>query len=241
MIYLIMLLFSGNVLIDENVLRQLLPNAKLNYTEKEEKKEQKQTDTTNQQIDQIIEDTTNYEYDIQLKIESRANNQKLSFELPSIEMASVRQIPSTLKYGLGTDTSNTIARYTGKMLGGRLVQQTRGSTTYAKTTTANLGITQETWTAYNTGMSISLQVDTKKDKNPVLQITYNYSIPAGTETPPSTQTSSYSTVANIEDDKEVKFSGITYYAYKKSWYLFGFGRTLEKMDMSIHVKIKRLN
>lgn len=229
------LLTSANVIIDDAVLRRIAPGVQIQYDTTERKT---QKDTVKSQVDPVINDTTVYEYEIELRIQSRDGNGKLEVQIPKLNTGFINRIPD-INFALGSDTSKTIAVYRGRVNSGRPVQQSRGATSYAKTTVTNLGVTSEKWESYSTGMTISLQITEKKNRN-ICQLSYTYAIPVGTSNPPSTQTATYSTEADIDIDKQIRFSGIDYYGYKKSWWLLGIGRTLEKMTMEINVKIHKL-
>jgi len=234
MISTILLIFtSANVIIDETVLRRIAPGVQIQYDtiQKHENKD------TVKQIQPNVEDTTVYEYEIELRIQSRDGNGKLEVQIPKLNTGFIDRIPD-INYALGSDTSKTIAIYRGRVNSGRPVQQSRGATSYAKTTVTNLGVTSEKWESYSTGMTITLQITEKKNRN-ICQLSYTYAIPVGTSNPPSTQTATYSTEADIDTDKQIRFSGIDYYGYKRSWWLLGFGRTIEKMTMEINVKIHK--
>jgi len=236
MIYLILyLLTSANVLIDENVLRKIAPNVQIQY---DTTVEQKRFDTSRVQLDPVIDDSTVYEYEVELRIQSRDGNGKLELQIPKLNTGILNKIPD-INYALGSDTSKTIATYRGRVNSGRPVQQSRGATSYAKTTVTNLGVSSEKWESYSTGMTISLQITKKKNRN-ICQLSYTYAIPVGTSNPPSTQTANYSTESDILPDSVVQFSGIDYYGYKRSWWLLGIGRTIERMTMTINVKIHKL-
>jgi len=236
MIYFILyILTAANVLIDENVLRKIAPNVVIQYDTTQQKN---RLDSTRAKCESVIDDTTVYEYEVELRIQSRDGNGKLEVHIPKLKTGIISKIPD-INYALGSDTSKTIATYRGRVNSGRPVMQSRGATSYAKTTVTNLGVTSEKWESYSTGMTISLQITKNKNRN-ICQLSYTYAIPVGTSNPPSTQTANYSTEADIETDKQIQFSGIDYYGYKRSWWLLGIGRTIERMTMTINVKIHKL-
>lgn len=187
------------------------------------------------EAEQKKDTATEYEYTVILYNRTKSKNGGISTHLPAISLDGVKW-ESALTYGLGYDTSDLLARYSGVMREGTTVTQARGSTVYAKTTTTTQLSATETYTAYQSGMLLKLSIERDKERNK-LTVDYSYSVPTSTATPPNLLTSSYTGSAYI--DTSVVLAGLTYYQKKGAWYLLGFNKTYEEINTDMKITIKR--
>lgn len=188
--------------------------------------------------------TRTYRYRIQLLTNQKQmdGNLKVSNN-PALSVFGISWLSRALGYGYQVDTSNVLAEWTGLIQAGTTITENRGSTIYAKSSVLSnaTGTTTTSYQPYSSGMEVRLGVDSLSDSTIRETVSYTYSIPTSSETPPSLQTSNYngSFVSTVGDTQDV--SGLTYFSTKKSLFLFGFGKSYEQTIIKLRVIIERIN